>query len=190
MFKVLSVFWSSSWRADGRGELREDRLHEDGAHIRLRSVSIQPLYICAYLYVYDCWLLDQNWTVWIMVLPSVLFGADIRPDCRTTWCPCLPTTTGLCRSTSVPETLLLWWVHGRPLSHSVTRCSLGLDYRFCFVFFPNVGAECLVNWQRSVCLFLPLASPPGQRSDLWIWGLWSWGRHSFWRVASSCAWCC
>lgn len=36
---LTCVSLTSSVRADGRGEPRDDRLHEDGAHIGVRSVS-------------------------------------------------------------------------------------------------------------------------------------------------------
>lgn len=56
----------------------------------------------------------QSWSFvlisWKWTEPGLCaVGADIRPDYTTTWCRCLPTTTGLWRSTSRLATSLLWW---------------------------------------------------------------------------------
>lgn len=169
--KVLSVFRSSSWRANGRWELGEDGLHEDGAHIRLRSVSLQPLDIRTHLYF--LWL-RVTWSE----LNSFYNDAPVRP----VWCrhpsrlqdnmmPMSPDDYRALAQYVSPRDLAVVVSSQSP---AVTRCSPGPDHRF--VYFPDVAAEYLVNWQRSVCLFLPLASPPDQQSDLWIWGHWPWGR--------------
>lgn len=95
---VKRVPWMCSWLtcssgAYGDRQCGQEWLHEDGAHISVRSVSVYSM-------------------LSVSKRPEVmgLSAADIRPDYTTTWCQCLLTTSGLWSSLLVLETSTLWWV--------------------------------------------------------------------------------